>query len=832
MKRFILQLLVLLFTVPLVAQTNVYLSGYISDISLGGPYPNQEVTIQSDSGSGGFIYYNNVFTNVNGIYADTIPLPLGVTSGTLIITTIDCQGIPHTATQAFSPGNMTLTQDFQICSVIPCQADFTWTSYGTLTVQFTDLSTWGTGTTGPWNWSFDDGTTSSLQNPSHTYAQGGYYDVTLTIGDSSSACWDMITKTVHVIDSTGGSCVASFVYNPDPAGGNTVYFYDQSTGNINSWTWDFGDGQSSTLQNPVHTYAQAGLYTVCLTVQGVDSSCYDTYCLPVQVGNIPGNCVADFIYFPDSAGVMNTYQFIDMSTGNINSWYWDFGDGTFSTEQNPVHFFTSPGFYTVCLTVQGVDSLCYDTYCEIVNIGGPVGCQAQFTYYPDSAWNSTLVHFLDLSSGDIISWFWDFGDSTFSTEQNPSHLFPDNGTYYVCLTIEGTYQGAICTSTWCEEVVAGNNSGCASYFTYQNNGLSISFEGHMVNGQSATYSWDFGDGQTGQGQSIIHQYSIAGIYYATLTTVTIDPTGGCTFSTGQSITVGDSTQWNQIYGQVFAGNFPLEAGIVMIFSLDTSFNFLPFIDISMVDSSGVYYFPMVPQGDFLIYAIPILPFGYFPTYYGDIINWEDATIVSLGQAANPYDINLVVADSYTSGIGTINGQINTVLKTTLIDKITMLLMNDAGQPISFHQVDEDGVFTFPELDYGIYYLRGELAGCQSDYVKVEITQQNPQIDVVMTFSGNQILGIHDSKPVLEAGVVYPNPATDQANITIKLESASLVTIELYNLTGQLAFRQTKHLGAGETTLKVPAGQLRNGIYSLRIYTDSGLSLTRKLLISQ
>ena len=272
--------------------------------------------------------------------------------------------------------------------------------------------------------------------------------------------------------------------------------------------------------------------------------------------------------------------------------------------------------------------------------------------------------------------------------------------------------------------------------------------------------------------------------------------------------------------------------MVMIFSLDTSGNFLPFIDISMVDSSGVYYFPMVPLGEYFIYAIPFLPAGYLPTYYGDVLDWESATIVSLGQPSNPYNINLIEAGSYAPGIGTINGQINTGVKTTLVDKITMLLMNDAGQAISYHQVNTEGEFTFPELDYGIYYLHAEMAGTHSDVIKVEITQENPQIEVIMTFSGNQILGLRDLNPVLEAGVIYPNPASDKATIKIKLESASQVTIELYNLTGQLAFRQTKYLGAGETTITIPASQLRNGLYSLRIYTDSGLSLTRKLLISQ
>ena len=746
MKRFILPLLLFLFTFSVVSQNIIFLEGTVTDSATGLPIVNQAVYINSDS-SNGFFYYNTVYTNSNGWYQDSISLGGGtIDTGLLVVTTYDCNQMSISYDLIFGPMNMNLVQDFQICynPPSPCQADFTWATNGTLTVQFTDLST---GTTGPWIWSFGDGTTSTSQHPLHTYPQEGYYDVTLTIGAGGTSCFDTITQTVHVIDSTGGNCVANYEAYPNVPGGLTVYFYDQSLGNINSWSWDFGDGAYGTTQNPVHTYSQPGLYNVCLTVQGVDSSCYDTYC-------------------------------------------------------------------------------------EIVNVGGTGGCQAQFTYYPDSLQNVRLIHFMDLSYGDVTSWFWDFGDSTFSTEQNPSHMFPEEGTFYVCLTIEANNNGAICQSTWCEEVSVGGGSNCASYFTYQNNGLAISFAGHMVNSQPATYAWDFGDGQSGQGQTIVHQYAASGIYYATLTTVTTD-TNGCTFSTAQSLTVGDSTQWNQVYGQVFAGNFPMNLGMVMIFSLDTTLNFLPFIDISTVDSSGIYYFPMVPLGEYLIYAIPFDPTGYMPTYYGDVIDWESATVVSLGQANNPYNINLIEAIAYNSGNGGINGQINTTgLKSPITDKITMLLMNEAMEAISFHQVNKAGEFDFTDLDYGIYYLKAELVGCQSDLIKVELTMENPIVDVVMTFTGNHILGVNENYTTMEAGVVYPNPVRDQAQISLKLSEGTQVYIKLFNLSGQRAYQLSEFLNAGPTTITIPVGQLRNGLYTLHIYTNSGLNLTRKLLKSQ
>ncbi|MBE0649008.1 MAG: PKD domain-containing protein [Bacteroidales bacterium] len=834
MKRFILPLLLLLLMSPAFTQNIVNLSGTVTDSATGQPITNQTVYISSDS-SGGFFYYNTVSTNASGYYLDSISLPPGVDTGFIFVSTYDCINSYVLYTLTFGPTNMNIVQNFQICTNAPspCQANFNYYDAGVLTIQFTDLST---GTTGPWAWSFGDGTTSTLQNPTHTFPQEGYYPVSLTIGDSST-CLDMLTQTVHVIDSTGGGCVASFEAYPDSTGGYMVYFYDQSLGNINSWSWNFDDPASgmnniSTIQNPTHMFSQAGTYNVCLTIQGVDSSCYDTYCMPITVGNPAGGCEADFYFYSDSNAVSNTYHFIDISAGNINSWYWEFGDGTTSSSQNPTHTFATPGFYNVCLTVQGVDSLCYDTYCELVNVGGGAGCQAQFTYYPDSTSANNLFHFMDLSTGDINSWFWDFGDSTFSSEQNPSHMFPEEGTFYVCLTITGNNSGSICQSTWCEEVTVGTGSDCANYFSYQKNGLAVSFTGHMVNGQPATYNWDFGDGQSGQGQSAIHNYTASGIYFVSLTTVTQDPTA-CTYSTSQSIAVGDSTQWNQVYGQVFAGNFPLETGMAMIFSLDTSSAaFVPFIDISMIDSSGIYYFPMVPLGEYLIYAIPFTPTGYLPTYYGDVLNWASATVVTLGQANNPYNINLIEAYNFNTGNGGINGQINTGLRGSFVDKIIMLLMNETGEAISYSQVDPEGVFDFSDLDYGIYYLRAEMAGCESDIIKVTITAGNPVVDVVMTFNGNHILGVNENKQTMEAGEIYPNPVRDQAQISIKLTEGTQVYVELFNLSGQQVYQRTEYLNAGPATIAVPVGQLKEGLYTLRIYTDSGLNLSRKLLKAQ
>lgn len=266
------------------------------------------------------------------------------------------------------------------------------------------------------------------------------------------------------VDSIPGSeCQADFYYVSDSAGQYTIQFFDNSTSTmpINSWFWDFGDGNISTEQDPVHYYVNAGTYSVCLTIESGDSGviCTDTYCMDVVVLNGGGNdCQADFYHTIDSTGGDYTIvQFHDLSTplGLINNWYWDFGDGATSTEQNPVHAYNISGYIDVCLTIISDSGSCTSTECMIVELpGGPGGdCQADFYYTTDSTGGySSVVNFFDLSTpgGMIYTWYWEFGDGTTSTEQNPVHTFNATGEYNVCLTI--TTDSIYCTSTYCDLV--------------------------------------------------------------------------------------------------------------------------------------------------------------------------------------------------------------------------------------------------------------------------------------------------------------------------------------------------------------------------------------------
>lgn len=155
----------------------------------------------------------------------------------------------------------------------------------------------------------------------------------------------------------------------------TIQLTDQSSGSV-SWFWDFGDGNTSSVQSPTHTYAAEGIYTVCLTI--TDSCSENIYCQDFSVCN-PLN--TDFLF--EAIGLSCT--FLNQST-EATSFFWDFGDGATSTDQNPVHTFSSPGTYHVCLVEW--DDCSSDTMCQDISIvatgsDGVTNPDARITTFPN-----------------------------------------------------------------------------------------------------------------------------------------------------------------------------------------------------------------------------------------------------------------------------------------------------------------------------------------------------------------------------------------------------------------------------------------------------------------
>ena len=179
-----------------------------------------------------------------------------------------------------------------------------------------------------WAWAFGDGASSSIRNPSHAFAEPGSYPVSLMVSNAQGH-QKSVTRTLVV----GQALVASFTWQPAYLEAEIeMTFTDTSQGSPTGWAWDFGDGQASTLQNPVHTFA-VGAWKVVLTISRDGVTATQEMNLTVAP---PLN--AWFEWTPAKPISGQEVQFFDRSTGTgIVKWEWDFGDGGASLEQNPKH---------------------------------------------------------------------------------------------------------------------------------------------------------------------------------------------------------------------------------------------------------------------------------------------------------------------------------------------------------------------------------------------------------------------------------------------------------------------------------------------------------------
>ena len=378
-------------------------------------------------------------------------------------------------------------------------------------------SSWAAGTITNWDWTFSNGSASTQQNPTTTLFPGfNVVCLTITATYQGISCTSTYCDSIF-IQGGGLPCNPNFTYSVFPAG---VQFNASGSGNT-QWLWNFGDGTTSTQQNPSHAYISPGTYQVCLTVVDANGqSC--TSCQNVTVSSTGGGCQASFNAF--AGGAPNSWSFFNTTSGvspNAN-WYWTFGDGGTDTSYSPSHIYATGGWYAVCLTVVDSSQGCYDVYCDSIFVqGGGTGCNANFTFQN----NPTGTSFSAAQAG-AVSYLWDFGDGSTGTGANVNHVYAP-GTYNACLTV--AMNGQTCTS--CQTVTVQLNALCSSNFTV----FPDSTQPHtywamnMATGAAPlTYLWSWGDGTSSTGAYPTHTYAAPGLYTICLT---ITDANGCTSNT-------------------------------------------------------------------------------------------------------------------------------------------------------------------------------------------------------------------------------------------------------------------------------------------------------------
>jgi gliding motility-associated-like protein len=293
------------------------------------------------------------FPNNTALSGQYIPSLFDVATGTVSLI------LESTNNKGCSPRKDTVKISF-----IPApKADFTYsTTCVNSPVIFNDASTATTGTITNYYWDFGDGSNTISQNAIHTYSLVNTYTVTHIV-TGNNGCSDSVQKTIQVYPLP----IANFTYQKPCEKSNTLFFDSSyiNPGIITQWNWNFGDGNFSTMNNPVHTFSAPAIYNVLLTVTSSDG-CVNSITKPVDVKPKPN---ADFSMTNNPTVANEVVYFSDFSTpiGNINNWYWNFGDSYVSNIQNPSHTYSDQGDYTITLIVTSVDG-CIDTVQKDISV--------------------------------------------------------------------------------------------------------------------------------------------------------------------------------------------------------------------------------------------------------------------------------------------------------------------------------------------------------------------------------------------------------------------------------------------------------------------------------
>jgi PKD repeat protein len=373
-------------------------------------------------------------------------------------------------------------------------------------VQFTDQST---GHPTAWAWTFGDGTGSTEQDPVHTYWTGGRYSVTLTVSNDYASSDETRAEYITSIPALRPAFDA---YPMDGKAPLTVTLTDRSSGDPSSRRWDFGDGQTSTEQNPVHTFTGSGAFDVVLEISK-DNDLASTHRV-INVGGVPET---DFAADRTFVGTGEQIRFTDKTKNSPYVWKWNFGDGTESSEQNPVKAYKAAGVYTVSLSAKNDNGRDSEIRTGYISVGLPPAADfiTSIPVYQNIP-SRQVIRYIDRSENKPSEWLWDFGDGQTSTEQNPRHLYLNDGIYTVTLTVRNKFGESRKVAD--SPVTIGPAPGVdfRADKTVAGVGRIIGFSDLSFNNPT-TWVWDFGDGSTGYGENPEHAYRKTGLYDVSLT---------------------------------------------------------------------------------------------------------------------------------------------------------------------------------------------------------------------------------------------------------------------------------------------------------------------------
>ena len=378
---------------------------------------------------------------------------------------------------------------------------------GSLVVEFTDLSL---GSPTSWLWDFGNGNTSILKNPTTIYSIAGEYDVTLKVDDVLTSDIKTIISYINIFERPSAIINSNFVTGCMPL--NTSFEDASITSHaIASWQWDFGDGGSSSIQNPDYIYYNNGTYTVSLLIEDING-CYNLVS-EIDLVIVENTPVAEFS--SDISFSCDSSELVSFSNTSIfaDTYLWEFGDGTISNASNPSHNYIS-GTYSVTLIAEKgncLDTLVMPNLIEIIGNLSPY-----YTVNSNSGCDSLSVIFSNETSVGANIFLWEFGDGEISILQNPNHVYDSIGIYDIALT--ASIDGECSTTAIFSSDIAVFASPIISFTADTTQVCSlpfnVNFNDNTIN--AVYWSWDFGDGNISYSSNPSNIYSESGEYDVSL----------------------------------------------------------------------------------------------------------------------------------------------------------------------------------------------------------------------------------------------------------------------------------------------------------------------------
>lgn len=673
-------------------------------------------------------------------------------------------------------------------------------------------------------WTLQSGSdTSTASSPTHSYPNGGvYYDyVTVT---SPAGC----TRTAGFTVSTDSICNASWTKSQY---GNQVNVSALHYNTAAVYTWDFGDGQTAIGMGQSHNYASFGTYTVCLKV--TTAGCVDSVCQTVTT-SLPPCPSSDslFIATPVANGGVFFISTIDsffLYGANAITIKYGNGDSSY-LHYNHTYQYPAGGTYSVCVTY--TSNYCSVTQCDTVVVNQ---CNVSTAIYANV--NGYAAYYNMENANPAWSYQWSFPGGSPSTSNSMAEyvLYAVPGTYITSVTI--TPPGCS-PSSYIDTIIILDS--CSAYFNYSTSGgASIwltAADSFMITQPGHSYHFNYGDGTTGTGWS--HTYASLGTYNVCLYVSTT------TCADSFCRTVNLTAPSNVLSGRIYKGGNYACRGIAYLIEEDST-GHLTAIDTFIFgtpDTCYAYFMFNVQPGTYYVKAALTTEdadyANYLPTYYGDELNWADATAVT--DYFNSNDINLIAGTNpggpgfvggYVSegaGLGVIgNGEERAVGDP--IANVQVNLLTDNGAAVAYTYTDGNGRYTFGNLALGSYKIHAEILDKAPSSQVVTLTANNPSQDNVdvLVNSNSAVTGINDIADIKVDGV-FPNPVSENTTLQFTARQSASADMKITDMKGAVVMNKQIAITAGANKIDVNLSNHAAGVYHLSI-TNNANSKTIKLI---